>query len=482
VREDGAGCAMNAMLPPQSAARARNWWLLYALAAVSFLPALAFYYVGEEAIFTISSLEMWYHGEWLRQLLYGGNVMHNPLFNWLIIPLASALGWEHVLPVARVLTISATLATGGVVAWLAHALYRDATLAALAALVYVTFADVLFYRGWLAYVDPLFAFFIALSIAGLWVGCERRRARFIALAVAAVTAAFMSKAFTAYVFYGTAGFALLFTPRYRALLLAPASWGLHAIGAALAAAWLALVPANTGQATRMLAEILAKLAPDSPGAYLVKLVTYPLETVALLVPALLVAGWHLWRSRRTFDPGGDPHLHRAAWICLLGYLPYWLAPQSGARYLLPLYPVAAFALARVLWLLGEVALRHLRWWVVGMIALKAVAVLFAFPYYQSRYRGENYAATAREIHDRTGGHPLYTTNVSASGLSVVAHLDILRLPQPPLTFPPAQWETGFVIAYDLDPKLGEVSRRYRLGGNDLYLLCRGEACADGRRR
>ncbi len=40
--------------------------------------------------------------------------MHNPLFNWLIIPCAALIGWEYMLPVARALTIAATLATAAV--------------------------------------------------------------------------------------------------------------------------------------------------------------------------------------------------------------------------------------------------------------------------------------------------------------------------------------------------------------------------------
>ncbi|MCE9640295.1 MAG: dolichyl-phosphate-mannose--protein mannosyltransferase, partial [Betaproteobacteria bacterium] len=87
------------------------------------------------------------------------NVQHNPLFNWMIIPFAALLGWEYVLPVTRALTVAATLATGAMVGWLAFRLVRDATFAWFAALVYLTLADVLMYRGWLAYVDPLFGFF-----------------------------------------------------------------------------------------------------------------------------------------------------------------------------------------------------------------------------------------------------------------------------------------------------------------------------------
>ena len=159
---------MNSTFQPLDA---RRWWVLYLVAAATFLPAIGFHYVGEEAIFPISSLEMWYHGEWVKQVFYGGNLKHNPLYNWLIIPLASAAGWEHMLGVARAITIAATIGCGGVLAWLCRALYQDNAFAAFAGLIYLTLADVFFYRGWLAYADPLFAFFVFGAIACLWVAC-----------------------------------------------------------------------------------------------------------------------------------------------------------------------------------------------------------------------------------------------------------------------------------------------------------------------
>jgi len=113
-----------------------------------------------------------------------------------------------------------------------------------------------------------------------------------------------------------------------------------------------------------------------------------------------------------------------------------------------------------------------------MIAIKIIVVLGAFPYYQHRYRGENFQAVAQDILRRTAGRSLYANNVSASGMSVIAHADVLRLPAAPITFPPEKWESGFVIAYAPDPDLGRVAGEYRLGGNKLYLLCRGAACTE----
>lgn len=460
----------------ESASEKRHLILLVA-AAVSFLPALGFHYVGEEAIFPISSLEMWYHRQWVEQLLYGGSLKHNPLYNWLIIPFAVLVGWEHMLGVARAIAVAATLATAAVVGWLAANLYRDRVFALFCALVYLTLADVLFYRGWLAYVDPLFAFFVAAAIACLWMACLRERGAWLWAAVAALTVAFMSKALTAYVFYGGAALVLLLSDgRYRRLLLGGVSRAAHLLAVLFPLGWLYFVPRNVGQGGRMFGEIIAKLAPETLVEYLTKLALYPLDTLLRLAPVVFVAAYYLWR-RRTAGDEHARHTGTALAIAAISYLPYWFAPQSAIRYLMPIYPFAALAIARPVWMAGPRAVTVAQRWLIAAIALKLAVVLAIFPYYQRHYRGENYALVAGQILERTAGHPLYTTNVSASGLSVAAHLDIRRLPAPPLTFPPAQWDSGFVIAYTPEPAVGRVAEKYRLGGNDLYLLCRGGACA-----
>ena len=133
-------------------------------------------------------------------------------------------------------------------------------------------------------------------------------------------------------------------------------------------------------------------------------------------------------------------------------------------------------IGRLLQACGGRAVKAGERWLWAAIALKLVVVIAAFPIYQSQYRGENYRIAAQEIAGRAAGQALYTANDSASGLSVTAHLDVLRLPAPPLTLPPGKWESGFVIAHSADPQLGRTVAHYRLGGNDLYLLCRGAAC------
>ena len=453
-----------------------SWWLLFAVAAATFVPALFFYYVGEEAIFPKSALEMWYYGEPVRRILFGVDLQHNPLFTWLIIPLSMLFGWDAMLPVTRGITIAATVGSGLVVAGLAQFLYGNRMFAAVAAVVYLTLSDLFFYRGWLAYVDPLFGLLVFASIAALWVACERRHAGWLALALLALSAAFLAKALTAYVFYGGAAFVLLWRGHHR-FLFSVKSIALHVVSLAFPLLWFRFFMSSSGQGTRMFSDIVAKLGPESLVDYLAKLALYPLDTALCLAPVGLLALWQLLRRGKELMEAKDAHVTTALLILLVGYLPYWLAPHSHVRYLVPLYPLAGLVIARVLWHGGNAVLATTRKWVIGLIVIKLLVVLIVFPLYQQRYRGANYAEAAQAIIARTAGYPLYTLNVSASGLSVTAYIDTARLPQQPLAFPPADWRDGFVVAYEADEKVGQVAEHYRLAGNDLYLLCRGAACA-----
>lgn len=456
----------------------RAMGLLFLAAALSLAGTLAFYYVGEEGILTITSLEMWQRGDWLRLWMYGGDAQHGVFANWLVIPLAALIGWEYVLVAARAVMVLSTVTTGLVVYGLLRRLGRDVGVAGLAAVTYLTFADILIYRGWLAYRDPLFGLLVFGAIAALWIGARESRLRWLLAAGVLAFAAYLTKGLTAYVFVGSAAVVLLALRDTRPALLRPAAWGIAALALALPLGWLFLVQTGGTQALRFTAEIGAKLAPLGIGAWLWKLVSYPTETVVRLLPASGVALYLLARrpaARAVLRD--DPVAYTAAWMALIGFLPYWFAPHSHFRYLLPIVPLLAVVFALLI-AQGGARVRQLTFramWAV--VALNIVFVTIAFPQYQLRYRGANYADAAKDIIHRAAGHALYTTDVSASGLAVTAHVDVARLPLPALNFPPAQWQDGMVIAYSADVKLGAVVAQYHLGGDKLYLLCRGTACA-----
>ncbi len=457
----------------------RQWWIFYALCALSFVPALRLYYVGEEPIAFITSFEMWHRGEWFTHTIYGLNALHNPLFNWLHVPLASAAGWEHGLAAARFLMAGSSVLTGLVVAWLARELFQDRTFAAFSAVVFLTLGDLFVYRGWLAYADPMFMFYVFSGIASLWVACERRNPWLLVVAAVAVTAGFMLKAITAYTFYGGAGFILLFRKEYRAFLLRPASLLIHALMFAWPVIWFLLVLEGGGQGTRMLGEMLDKWSGKSFGEYLLKLLEYVGHALFNLSPAVALAAYYLWRRRGgALQPETHAaHVHTALAVALLNLMPYWLAPQSQVRYLLPLYPLFGLVIARVIWRAGASAVRTSAAWLAGLLALKLVVVSVGYPIYQATYRGANYLDAAQEIYQTTRGFPVYATDVTSAGLSVVAYLDLLLLPAGPVVWPPKEFESGFVVSDRPYPETGPIVKSWQLGGNKVHLICRGAACA-----
>ena len=199
-------------------APARFWWIAFALAAASFAATLTLPYVGEEGIYTITAMEMKASGQYILNTLYGTNHGQPPLLNWLVIPVADAIGWPHVLVASRLVTACATIGTGLVLAWLVAALTRDARLAAFTALVYLT-SDALIYHGWIAYTYPTLAFFTFTAIACLWTAAVRHSPFLAWLAAAAISCGALTKGVSAYAFYGAAGLVLLCRRDLRPFLL-----------------------------------------------------------------------------------------------------------------------------------------------------------------------------------------------------------------------------------------------------------------------
>lgn len=460
----------------------KQYWLLFAIAALSFIPTLFFYYVGEEAIFPIISQEMWEHGVWLKQVFFGIDIMHNPLFNWLIIPFSALVGWKHVLIVTRVLTILSTLVTALTLAWAAGRLFQDRTYGIFAALGYVTMIDVLLYHGWLGYVDPNYAMFLFGAIATLWVAVREQHFKMLVLSIVLLTCAFLSKALTAYIYYGVALFVLVFEKQQRNFLLHWRTVPVLLLAYAGPLIWYASIPDGIAQGRRMLAEMGNKFEYPPVIEYVGRLIGFPIDVLVSLGPLTLLAIYLLMRKRYRKEDSATHQLllYSACWMALLNFLPYWISPHGVMRYLMPIFPLVALIATRIIWQAGEQALVLARKWIIAALILKFAAALVLFPYYQERYRGANYAETARDIVSITEGYPLYSVTPNAHGLSVAGYINHLRYPQPALRWPPVEWHDGFLVAEPEDyaqTGMDKTFKEYTLAaGHNLVLLCRGSAC------
>ena len=460
----------------------RRAWLLYAAAIASSLPTLRLFLVGEEGILVNSSLEMWQRGDWLRLWLYGVDARHGVFANWLVILISTVAGWERAPGAVRAIMIGSTALSGLMLAFLVHRLYKNAALAVLAAVISVTFADILFYRGWLGYRDPLLGMLVFGAIAALWLAVETRRAAWLVGTLLFATAAFLTKGIIAYVFVGVAVLVFLWRRDARDFLLRPIALMLATATLSVPLVWAYWVGGDQSQNTRMTVEIAEKLMPLGGMTYLGKMIAYPLETLLRLAPVSLLVLWWTWRRREFRRLLADRGVCTALAIAGIAFIPFWLAPQSHFRYLLPIVPLLALALAVAVCRLGDVAVHTVMRWMWGAVALKFVLATVLFPVYQHQVRGESYATTAQQVLRHTAGYPLYSHDVSAAGLSVTAYMNIQRLPLRTLAFAPARWDNGFAISNLPDAPLGKIAAQYPLGGDTLYLYCRGAACTAPARR
>jgi 4-amino-4-deoxy-L-arabinose transferase-like glycosyltransferase len=416
----------------------RTWWLLYAAAALSFATTLTLPYIGEEAVYTITSLEMRLNHDFFLTTLYGTFYPRPPLLNWMIIPLAEMMGWERVLLASRLVAAAATVATGLVLAWLTLNLTRNRDLAAVSAAVFLS-GDALFYRGWLAYADPLFTLCVFGAIACLWVSVRRRQGLLVWIAATLLACGFLTKDQTAYLFYGIAFAALLLQSDARRYLFGMNSVLAHASALASLLVWNGVLTHGLQNST---ASVIAdKLMTVELGDYVEQLWSFPLETVLRFMPVSLIAIYFGWRQRT--KPATDAAVAEFPWRVLLAmlivnYLPYWLGPKTHIRYIMPLYPLISLLIAAAVWRCGERPVAIAARWLAAAVVLRYAIGLWGFPWHQQHYRGD-YAGTAAQIAAATRGFPLYATDVSASGLSVAAHLDAMRYPGPYLRWPPPQW-------------------------------------------
>jgi 4-amino-4-deoxy-L-arabinose transferase-like glycosyltransferase len=475
---------LNPLRDDNLAVSPRLMWSIFWAAAGSYIPMLFLHYVGEEPIYPIVAQEMWARHEYVVATLYGRNFGRPGLYAWLIGGLSSAIGWDHVLIAARLITIASTILMGLTLAWLVRRIFKDQFFAAFTAAVFLS-GDVLLYRGWLAYADPFFSLLVFAAMAFLWVAVEERRAEFLLLAALALVGSFLAKAVTGFAFYGAVGLVLLWRHPNRWFLFHPWSFVVH--GAALASPfiwnfWIA----HQAVFDEMSRQTLYYFTEHRPTllVYLMGLLRYPIRTFWYLLPISGVVVHCL--VRRKFPPRSlfDGPIAIAIWSLIINLLPYLAAPEGSTRYLMPLYPLFALVMAYIVIRSGEAMARLSARLLMAVAAVAYISALVGFPLYEHYIRG-SYSATAKTILAQAKGQPLYTIDDGALGLSVAANINTLRAPEPPITRPPATFDSGFVLANAPDPKLGRVHQAIGVGLNrdgrrTIYMLCRGAACRQSR--
>ena len=470
------------------------------LAAASLFFTLLLPFVGEEAVYTISAYEMWFHHHYLINTLYGYFYGRPPLLNWLIIPLTKTLGWEHVLLASRLISASATTLVVFLTFWFVQRITKNRHFSLLCAAIYLT-GDLLLFRGWLAYTDPLLSLFIFASIVFLWVGVDEKRNGFLLLAIIALGAGFLTKALSPYWFYGAAGLVLLIAHDNRQFLLRPASIVIHLLALTVPFLWNHL--SDPRYLHTMWQEATNTAFSPSIGKYIYQVaITQPGMLLLRLAPFSLVALFYYFKKvRKQSNAEFRSIIQITFWIALLNFAACWFALRwPEARYYMPAFPLMAMCMAYVIWNAGAKALKITGYLLLGTLIFKMVYV--GVMYYQYKYLEPNYRVEAQEILNLVGNQSIYVdkyTCQAAPVLKVANYINLLRFPKPPLEYQPDDyWQNALLDTINIFPlphryppllhwnnafMLGQlrtdrdtVVKQYAKGKRIVYLFCRGLAC------
>lgn len=450
-----------------------------------FLP-----YVGEEGVYTVTSQEMWHRQEWLTPFFYGSNYGRPPLYNWLIMSVTQMLGWSQVLVAARLVSATMTVATSLSLFFLIRFLTRGNALFAVLCTTAFLSGDVLFKRGWLAYADPTFGFFCFAACASVWVAVEKQQTRWFALAVWAVMAAYLSKALTVYILFWSTQAVLFWKHPGGHFLRRPRILCLQILSLLFPCVWNVWVTRGA-HGPGMLQDIWNQWALLDGWTYVVNVLVFPLKLCLRRLPlsfVVLIAGWFYWQQRRiaTRDVQSTWRLWFrfrqslgsrekdvfliAVVIFVINLLPYWLAPQSRVRYLLPLYPFLAIGFGYALWWSRARLLPVITGVWACSVILRFAMGFWGFPYYERHYRGD-YQQVARDIVALANGKPIHTDYPSAIGISVVAYVNALRLPdRAPVSGISHSHESGFLISYHANHPGRKLIKTFVLGRTPIYLF------------
>jgi len=415
---------------------------------------------------------MWANKQFIVATLYGHSFGRPGLYSWLILLPTSVLGEQNILVAARLVTVCSTVLIGLILAWLVRKIFNDRLLSAFAAAVFLS-GDVLLYRGWLAYVDPLFSLFSFAAMACLWVATEQRR-RDLLIVAGALSDLHLSREGS---------------DRIRVLRR---SWARSVVAAReskiLAHPVIHIAPSRrcrvslflelrTCQRRRIRMDEIRRHAPAAERRHTER--PHLCRTVYRLSVSndlVFVAGKrdrHLLSGVAT-DSSRRPAAESAAGRSVHG------CHQFAA---VPLYPLFALLMAYVVFNSGKLMIDLCAKALIAAVVVAYLAALIGFPLYEHFIRG-SYDNAAQAIIARAGSFPLYAADDSSVGLSIVADINTRRLPAPPVTRPPAEFSSGFVLSLHPDPAIGQIYTTFAVGYNPngsrtRYLLCRGTDCSTG---
>jgi len=446
----------------------RTQWITIGAALCMLLPLPMLQYIGEESVFALKSYEMFLSGNYLQTSLYGNIMKDPPLYHWPIIAIVQLIGWDYLEVAIRFVSVMASWLSALMLGLFAARVFQDKQTGWLAACVYLCLVEIMFWYGWLGYVDMSFSCVLLAANLSLWRAIEDKSSMWYVAACVLLAVSVMVKNITAYPLFAVTALVVTYYQRSWRFLFRP--WVLFGSVVAL------LIPVLWGhtvsngdveQTHVMWAEILRKFSHIDPLTYLFHFFEMPLQLFLRSAPLslFLVFLWIKHRQRWSWHP----LLSQFSWITLLIFLPFWFAPGGSPRYFLPVYPWIALVLTFLLMQLHLQYMQTALKWMLVVLILKIPYSLVVLPYMKDGMVERDLKEVAQDIVLQTEGWPIRSMNVASTGLSVAAYVNVMRDHGDYIRYYTGQDQHTFVISYGLQPQLGLPYKTYHIRGDTLCL-------------
>jgi len=239
-----------------------------------------------------------------------------------------------------------------------------------------------------------------------------------------INLAFFTKALTAYVFFFTTLAVTIYAFGSWRFFLKPLQLFLLPLAFVAPYFWTSM-HGSGAEATSagLIHDIAMRFSTINPIQYLKHLLIFPLEFMARMAPVSLLLGYVIWKQGAKAQ---HRYLKLIGFILVINYLPYWLAPFSNMRHVVPLYAWASLALT---WLLLQYDFQVRRMAVVAIaviLLLKVPFSLWGLPYLKERDETQAFRPISADILQRAGDTPIRQSSVSFVGFAVTAYINQMR--------------------------------------------------------
>lgn len=292
------------------------------------------------------ALEMLFNDNFWVPTQTGGLYFRKPpVYNWLLIFSYQLFGEANELSI-RFFSVFSHLLSGALVFWVVKR-YLNLRLALYCSLGFLLSADILTYFSALGEIDLFYALITSLSIFLIYILGQQGRFCLLFLSVYTLTAiGFLTKGLTSLPFTAISLLVYFILTKNFKKLLGPA----HILGIVLFAALVggyfyvyAQYEDVAGWWSTLLSESTDKATAGGFMAFVEQLISFPLETLKILLPATFFVPLLFLKGAR--ERLRSQHF---IWFCVLifvfNYPIYWFSTEAKSRYLYPLFPFAVIAL------------------------------------------------------------------------------------------------------------------------------------------